>query len=445
MITVSIDPVTKQVAMFSLPRDTSTCRAARPAQRVWGTTYGQKINSFFTATTPRRTSGPGTDETRGYNALKAILGNLYSLDIKYFVEVNFNGFRKVVDALGGVTINVQVPVVDDTFPGDDRPDRSGCTSRAGIQHMDGAQALRYARSRHTSTDFDRGARQQRVLLSLREQADSPGADPELPELVAALKSAVRTDIPLDQLRKLLGLAAHGRHGEHPLVRVRAAALRTQTCLSARLHVLPERRQDPARGRRTRSRSIRSSRRTRQALAGEEAQIWVLNGTGETGRASRLAAYLEYHGLAASAPRQKPAGTCPATTVVVYNGAESEAAGDDRLPAELVRGRRSRGRRPGHPRRRRRSRSARTPTSAAARSRRLARAAARGLAGRSGRFDRREPVLVCRAAGRGPPRSSGPGRAGRSGRPRPNRRADGRPRSTGDIWTPVPHTKISSAT
>ena len=59
---------------------------------------------------------PGQRKTRGYNALKATLGNLYGLDIKYFVEVNFDGFKKVVDALGGVTINVQVPVVDDHYP-----------------------------------------------------------------------------------------------------------------------------------------------------------------------------------------------------------------------------------------------------------------------------------------------------------------------------------------
>ena len=73
--------------------------------------------------------------------------------------------------------------------------------------MDGEQALRYARSRNTSTDFDRGARQQRVLLSLREQADPQILLPRLPELVDALKKAVRTDIPLDQLDELLGLAS----------------------------------------------------------------------------------------------------------------------------------------------------------------------------------------------------------------------------------------------
>ena len=92
--------------------------------------------------------------------------------------------------------------------------------------MDGEQALRYARSRNTSTDFDRGARQQRVLLSMREQADPQTLLPRLPELVEALKKAVRTDIPLDQLDELLGLASGVDTEQHPLVRVRPARTRT---------------------------------------------------------------------------------------------------------------------------------------------------------------------------------------------------------------------------
>ena len=185
LITVSIDPVTKQVAMFSLPRDTQEVPVpAGPAQRVWGRTYGQKINSWFVNNRHRSDLWSGNDRTRGYNSLKAILGNLYDLKIRYFVEVNFDGFKKVVNALGGVTINVQVPVVDDTYPGTNGTQRLYIPS--GIQHMDGEEALRYARSRHTSTDFDRGARQQRVLLSLREQADPQELIPRLPDLVAAL-------------------------------------------------------------------------------------------------------------------------------------------------------------------------------------------------------------------------------------------------------------------
>jgi LCP family protein required for cell wall assembly len=289
-----------------------------PAQRVWGSTYGQKINSWFVNNRHRSDLWPGNDRTRGYNALKAIIGNLYNLKINYFVEVNFDGFKKVIDAMGGVTINVQVPVVDDTFPG-----TTGRTQRlyipSGIQHMDGDQALRYARSRHTSTDFDRGARQQRVLLSLREQADPQALIPRIPELVAALKKAVRTDVPLDQIPQLLGLAS-----QIDTANIRSYVfsppLYQQEVLSG-YYTLPY----VDRIRRAVKDAFTTDPRDealRQSLAAEGAQVWVLNGTGDTGRATDLANYLEYHGLAASAPRGKPPGSVPAHTVVtVYNGAE----------------------------------------------------------------------------------------------------------------------------
>ncbi len=83
MIVVSIDPVTGQVAMFSLPRDTVDVPVPPgPAQSVWGTTYGGKINVLVRANRNRSDLLPGTASQRGYNALKAILGNLYGLDIR---------------------------------------------------------------------------------------------------------------------------------------------------------------------------------------------------------------------------------------------------------------------------------------------------------------------------------------------------------------------------
>jgi LCP family protein required for cell wall assembly len=323
LITVSIDPVTKQVAMFSIPRDTVDLPVPPGnARRVWGSAYDGKINSFFVQNRGRSDLWPGNDRTRGYNALKAMIGELYDLDVKYFVEVNFNGFKKVVDAVGGVTINVQVPVVDDAFPGS-----TGRAQRlyipSGIQHMDGEQALRYARSRNTSSDFDRGARQQRVLLSLREQADPQILLPRLPELVEALKSAVRTDIPLDQLDELLGLAS-GVDTANIRSYVFGPPYSQDVCGTDRgCIVVPNTPRikeavknaftvDPA------------DQALRERLAGEGGGVWVLNGTGETNRGARLAGYLEFHGLAASAPRQKPEGQVPAKTVItVYNGAETK--------------------------------------------------------------------------------------------------------------------------
>jgi LCP family protein required for cell wall assembly len=316
--------VTKQVAMFSLPRDTKFVPIPPGrARNVWGRTYGNKINSFYIDNRNRGDLWPGKKSTWGYNAVKAVLGELYGLDIRYFVEVDFEGFKDIVKAMNGVTVNVQIPVVDDGYPaGKNRSRRLYIPS--GIQHMDGAQALRYARSRNTSSDFDRAARQQRLLLSMREQADPQNLIPRLPELVAALKKSIKTDIPLDQIDELLGLASKVDTGNirsyvfsPPLYQqeVRTGYWTIPYVDRIREAVRTAFTTDPA------------DEARRQRLADEGASIWVLNGTGQPNRGSRLAGYLEYQGLAASAPRQKPPGAVPADTViVVYNGAASRLAG-----------------------------------------------------------------------------------------------------------------------
>ncbi|HET7472383.1 MAG TPA: LCP family protein [Candidatus Limnocylindrales bacterium] len=322
LIVVSIDPVSKHVAMFSLPRDSTDVPLppGTPLSNAYGGVYPLKINSLFTQTRNRGDLVPGTARTRGYNALKEVLGNLYQLDIKYYVEVNFDGFKQVVDAMGGVTVNVQVPVLDDGYPAD-----TGRHQRVyiptGIQHMTGAQALVYARSRHGSDDFDRGYRQQRVLTSLREQADVAALIPRIPELYQALRRTVKTDIPLDQLAKLAGLAdsidsknirsyvfSFPRYGTQilaPIYKYLPDVEKIRAAVRSAFKV------DPA------------LEETRAALGDEDGTVWVLNGSGVDGQASDLAAYLEYYGLTASAPTRKPDQTgLSATKIVVYNGAES---------------------------------------------------------------------------------------------------------------------------
>jgi LCP family protein required for cell wall assembly len=321
LIVVSIDPVTKQVAMFSLPRDsTDLPLPPGPLGNAFGGFYPNKINSLFTQVRNRADLVPGTNATRGYNALKSVLGNLYQLDIKYFVEVNFAGFKQVVNAVGGVTINVQVPVIDDSYPAD-----SGRHARiyipAGIQHMTGAEALIYARSRHGSDDFDRGYRQQRVLTSLREQANVPNLIPRIPELLDAVKKTVRTDIPRAELAKLAGLAGsvdtkdirsyvfsyprYGRQILAPIYKYLPDVGKIRTAVKNAFKVDPQ------------------LEDTRAALGAENGSIWVLNGGGQAGRASTLVGYLEFYGLIASAPTTKPDVTgLTATRIVVYNGAEA---------------------------------------------------------------------------------------------------------------------------
>jgi len=319
LIVASIDPTTRQVALFSLPRDTVDVPLPPiPARAVFGATYASKINSLYLQAQARPDLFPGG----GHEALKDTLGYLYGIPINYYVEVDFTGFKTVVDALGGVTINVQVPVVDDDYPGDNGALR--VYIQTGVQRMSGSQALIYARSRHGSNDFDRASRQQRVLLSLRQQADFATLIQRLPALVQSTSSAVKTDFPIEKLPALIDLASriditnvrsfvfappyYGTEG-YPggiyeltpnVARIRAAvagAFNFDSTIEAQ----------------------------RQAIAQEGAQVWVLNGTGVNGNAAAVAGYLDFRGVAASAPNQRPpAGAVPANTIIrVYNGAQTK--------------------------------------------------------------------------------------------------------------------------
>jgi LCP family protein required for cell wall assembly len=330
LIVLSVDPVTKQVAMFSLPRDTVDVPIpAGPARRVFGSLYRGKINSWFVNIRHRADFYPGTDRTRGYNGVKAVLGELYGLDIKYFVEVNFDGFTKVVDAVGGITVNVQVPVADNRYPGE-RGTLRRIYIPVGVQRMSGAEALVYARSRYSSNDYERGQRQQRVLLSLRQSVDIGTILPRVNTLAAALSQAVRTDIPRELVPQLLSLAqsvdtrslrsyvfAPPRYGREE-IRARQGFVIIPNVARIRAAVAEAFVVDPA---------VESRR---QLLAQEDARVWVLNGSGEQGEAARVAGYLDWLGFSVSAPNQPTVPPrLPATRIVVYNGAEA------RLPESIA--------------------------------------------------------------------------------------------------------------
>ncbi|HEY3071308.1 MAG TPA: LCP family protein [Candidatus Limnocylindrales bacterium] len=324
LIVVSIDPTSKQVAMFSLPRDmVDIPLPPGPAQNVFGAAYRGKINSLWTTAQSRPDLFPGNANQRGFQALKDTLAYLYNLKdgIKYYVEVNFDGFRRIVDAVGGVNINVQMPVLDDKYPGGDGTDKR-IYIPTGLQHMTGDQALTYARSRHTSNDFDRGARQQRVLLSLRQQTDVSAILPKLNDLEAALVSAVKTDIPIGLLPQLLGLAgdvdtsnirqyvfAPPLYGHDTTADPRGYVI-LPNIIAMRQAVAQAFRVDPA------------LEQLRQKVAEENAKVWVLNGSGQTGQANDIADYLTYAGVDATAPNQQPRSNRANTSIVVYNGADA---------------------------------------------------------------------------------------------------------------------------
>nr|MBA3308048.1 LCP family protein [Chloroflexota bacterium]MBA3851247.1 LCP family protein [Chloroflexota bacterium] len=332
MITVTIDPVTKQIGFISLPRDTTQVPlpSSWAAHDYYGGAYPLKINTLYTFARNAPHLYPGNDAQRGYIALKGALSELYGLDIKYYMALDLAGFRDVIDTLGGVVVDVQVPVFDARYGSEDGRDNLKLYISAGIQHMDGAAALSFARSRHATSDFDRSERQQRLIASVRDQTDlsellAPGV---LERLLSTFRESVKTDIPPELFPRLVSLAQDVDVDQRVSLTLAAPTYSTQCypCPGTGLYEL--RANVPA---------MRSAvtgiftegaavAQRRERLTAEGAVVSVLNGTDEPNtRSTRIAEALGLIGIEASVPLENAgradASTYTETIITAYNGAE----------------------------------------------------------------------------------------------------------------------------
>jgi hypothetical protein len=129
----------------------------------------------------------------------------FGVSIDHYGTLDFECFERIIDVLGGITIDVPEEIRDDRYP-DDSYGYMRIFIPAGRQQMDGETALRYVRARHETSDFSRMRRQQQVILAVREKALRLDAVFTLPELIPLLGRAFATDLPV---RRLLALANLG--------------------------------------------------------------------------------------------------------------------------------------------------------------------------------------------------------------------------------------------
>jgi anionic cell wall polymer biosynthesis LytR-Cps2A-Psr (LCP) family protein len=132
---------------------------------------------------------------------------ILGIPIHYYVKADLGSFVTMVDALGGIDINVAKALDDPTYHG--YGVHMGWSVTAGPHHFDGSDALAYARIRHPpgESDFTRQARQQALLIALRRQIASPDLVLRLPALIAAINNDIQTDLPRDQLPALAAVAS----------------------------------------------------------------------------------------------------------------------------------------------------------------------------------------------------------------------------------------------
>jgi len=141
--------------------------------------------------------------------IKKVIENITSLDINYWVVMNFDGFQKAVDAIGGINITNEYDIFDPRYPG---PNYSYETFelKKGFHHLDGATALKYARMRHNDpkSDFGRAKRQQQVMQAIKNKIFSTGTllNPvAINQLLNTLGENVKTNIASSEFADFVAL------------------------------------------------------------------------------------------------------------------------------------------------------------------------------------------------------------------------------------------------
>lgn len=202
LIVVHINPHEQWASMLSIPRD-SVAQLPELGQR--------KINFAYTYGFANATKlyGNGTKPIAAGGAFAAeTVERFLGIRIDYIAQVDFKGFERIVDMVGGITVDVPKPILDAEYP----TENFGFERiyiPAGLQVFDGETALRYARSRHSGTDFERSRRQQQVLRALLKQVQERGLLEQidmLPQLVENVQQSINTTLPISDLSVLRGLA-----------------------------------------------------------------------------------------------------------------------------------------------------------------------------------------------------------------------------------------------
>jgi LCP family protein required for cell wall assembly len=190
MILVSLDFDTHQVSMVSIPRDGFVVIPGHGNERV---------NAAYTfGELDKKGGGPTLAERT--------VEQLFGVHIDRYALVDIRSMQEVIDTLGGVWIDNPQRLVDAQYPTEDYRTIK-IDIPAGRQLMDGVTAVEYARTRHPDSDYGRQARQQQVLLAIRDRALQIDVLPRVPQLLPEVRDLVRTDIsPVEAVQ----LASFGR-------------------------------------------------------------------------------------------------------------------------------------------------------------------------------------------------------------------------------------------
>jgi LCP family protein required for cell wall assembly len=189
---VSISPTDDSVAAVSIPRDTA--RFPLPD----GTVFEPKINELYQSTIRRVGKGEAGAEIR------RLIGSTLGVEIDAYALIGLFGVTVLVDEIGGVDVTLDTTYHDPFYWVNAHT--QGVTFPAGVNHLDGARALIFARTRKGDSDFQRVRRQQQLVLAVAEKVLKRGLA-SVPALLQLGKRWVSTDLPVDQAAAIFELVA----------------------------------------------------------------------------------------------------------------------------------------------------------------------------------------------------------------------------------------------
>jgi LCP family protein required for cell wall assembly len=186
---VSIDYAKNAVTMFSIPRDYYV---------------GKEFNCVRINEIYRNNKYEYGEDA--YGLYQKAVGELADVDVQYYVRVDFNAFVDIINAVGGIDIDVKTAIDDPYYPNALDDGYETFKVEAGLQSMNGETALKFARSRKTTSDFDRASRQQQVLAALHQKAlslDILTSPSKLKDIFDAVKRNMNTNM---EWREIIELA-----------------------------------------------------------------------------------------------------------------------------------------------------------------------------------------------------------------------------------------------
>jgi len=187
IMVASWNPDENNVTLFSIPRD---LYVKSPVNGSYG-----RINAIFQQYYSRTQS---VEESALWFASK--VWEMLGLDIPYYATIDFQTFKEIVDSLWWVDVYVDKTIHDTSYPADNMIDYITFHIDAWEQHLDGDTALKYARSRHTTSDFDRAKRQQKLIIAIKDKMLESGLSiSTATELYDQYKKYVQTNISAQEM------------------------------------------------------------------------------------------------------------------------------------------------------------------------------------------------------------------------------------------------------